>query len=375
MAGVYIHIPFCRSKCSYCDFFSVGSTDRVDAVVDAILLEIRRQRNFIEVDSIDTIYIGGGTPSVCSPAQIQSLIDSVRELWDCSAVGEITMEANPDDLTPDYLSALRRTDINRLSIGIQSFDNVDLALMNRRHTAQAAIEAVRNAQLFGYDNITIDLIYGVPGMTLSTWSDNVDTALSLDVQHISAYHLSIEEKSRFGRMASRGEISAVAEEASQEQYLLLHDKLTRAGFEHYEISNFARIGFRAKHNSAYWSGQPYLGVGPSAHSYNGRERRWSTASIVKYLDGVDGDAIYESELLSETDAYNEFIMTSLRTAEGVSTQRLREKFGACKLQYFMDSAEKLIARGMIIKSSDSVRIPYQHFLIADSVICEMFEND
>lgn len=375
MAGIYIHIPFCRSKCSYCDFFSVGSIERMQGVLTAIIAELERERDFIGVGAIDTIYFGGGTPSVYSPDQIQSVIDVIEQLWDCSSVTEITMEANPDDLTHEYLAQLKRTKINRLSIGIQSFDDADLRLMNRRHTAQAAIDVVANAQREGFDNITIDLIYGVPGMSNDTWKRNIEQALSLGIQHISAYHLSIEEKSRFGRMAARGEIAAVDENVSQQQYMLLHNILVDNGFEHYEISNFAREGFRARHNSAYWSGEPYLGVGPSAHSFNGNVRRWSKPSIVDYLESGNDAADYETEQLTPVDAYNEFVMTSLRRAEGVNTDELECKFGARKLQYFMDMAVPSLTQGTLVKESGRIVIPYQYFLIADSIICELFDND
>lgn len=371
MPGIYIHIPFCKSKCSYCDFFSVANRESVDPVVDGIIAELKRERGFVDFTSIDTIYIGGGTPSVCSPTQIQSLIDTVRQLWECSTLSEITMEANPEDLTDDYLDQLTTTDINRLSIGIQSFDDNDLRLMRRRHSAQRAICAVQKAQQLGYKNITVDLIYGVPGMSAQVWERNIETAINLDIQHISAYHLSIEDNTRFAVMARRGEIAPIDEQQSQWQYMTLHDRLNRAGFDHYEISNFAREGFRAVHNSAYWRAEPYLGVGPSAHSFNGNVRRWSGHSIVDYLNGTE----YQSEVLSTRDKYNEFVMTALRTKEGVDTALLKAKFGDDKLQYFIGKSKSAIANSFLTKCGDYFSIPYRHFLIADAIICDLFENN
>ncbi|MBR6831442.1 MAG: radical SAM family heme chaperone HemW, partial [Tidjanibacter sp.] len=293
MAGLYIHIPFCKRLCGYCDFFKTMSLRHCDDMVVALKREMEHRRDFFDGDPLTTIYIGGGTPTVYDPQVLQGLIDRAVELWGDAELGEITVEANPDDLTPDYLARLRQTRINRLSIGIQSFIDRDLQFMNRRHSAEQAIECVKEAQRAGFDNITIDLIYGVPGMSNEEWRRNIVTALDLEVQHISAYHLGIEPGTLFGK---RG-VVPVDEQTSEEQYLMLHRMMEEAGYEHYEISNFARSGRRAQHNSSYWHGVRYLGVGPSAHSYDGARRWWVESSIGGYIKNVGSDVIYESELL------------------------------------------------------------------------------
>lgn len=370
MAGIYIHIPFCRRKCAYCDFFSVTDTGSRDAVLREIIRELRSERGFIGDLPVGTVYIGGGTPSVYEPSELQTLIDTVKEMWDCGGLGEITVEANPDDLTPEYLTELAKTDVNRLSIGIQSFSDRDLRLMNRRHTAAAAVDAVREAQQAGFANITIDLIYGIPGMSSAEWRQNIETAVSLGVQHISAYHLTIEQGTPFGRLAAERRLTPVDEAASEEQYLTLHKMLTGAGFEHYEISNFALPGYRARHNSSYWSGEPYLGAGPSAHSFNGTVRRSSACSTAPYLDNVS-TPVYVSETLTAADRYNEFVMTSLRCAEGIDTGVMRQKFGEQAVADFIAGADRHIG-SLLRVEGERYYIPAEKYLLSDIVISDLF---
>ncbi len=370
MAGIYIHIPFCASKCGYCDFYSCTRLELRDAVLAEIGRELEAERGFLGNAPLRTIYFGGGTPSVCTPEQLQEVIDRVRGLWDCSGVEEITVEANPDDLTPEWLHALAATDVNRLSIGVQSFIDRDLRLMNRRHTARAAIDAVGEAQRAGFGNITVDLIYGIPGMSLAEWWANIETALGLGVQHISAYHLTIEDTTPFGRQAAAGQLTPIDERASEEQYLLLHAMLTAAGFEHYEISNFARPGFRALHNSSYWTGEPYLGAGPSAHSFDGRVRRNSPPSVDAYL--ADRAGGYITETLTAADRYNEFVMTSLRTAEGIDMREMERRFGAERATEFEISAQPHLASGLLIRQGYRWFIPPEKYLVSDAVISELF---
>lgn len=365
MAGIYVHIPFCKSKCGYCDFFSVTETGSRGAVLRGIIRELQSERGFIGDQPVATIYFGGGTPSICTPSELQSLIDTIKGLWDCNVLGEITVEANPDDLNPDYLAELAKTDVNRLSIGVQSFIDRDLRLMNRRHTAVAAVEAMRNAQKAGFDNITIDLIYGIPGMSAAEWRRNIETALELGVQHISAYHLTIEQGTPFESM------TAVDDAVSEEQYLILHNMLTEAGFEHYEISNFALPGFRARHNSSYWSGEPYLGVGPSAHSFDGFERRSSARSIIPYLDEAAAP-VYTTETLTDVDRYNEFIMTSLRCAEGADTDIMRQKFGEQSVSDFIAGAHRYIIGGLLQVEGVRYYIPPEKYLLSDFIIGDLF---
>ena len=378
MAGIYIHIPFCRQFCHYCDFYSSRALGRRPALIEAILREMEAEREFIPDRHIETLYFGGGTPSVCAPADLQRVIDRVRTLWEVAPHAEITAEANPDDLTPAYMDALAATEINRLSIGIQSFLDRDLRLMNRRHTAAAAIKAVRRAQAAGFDNLTIDLIYGIPGMSDAEWEYNLKEAVKLDVSHISAYHLTIEKDSRFGKMVREGTLVPVDEATSERHFRTLRDRLGEAGYEHYEISNFARPGFAAQHNSAYWQGKNYLGLGPAAHSYNGRERRWSLPSLTKYLavrdpSGTASAHCYKTEILTPDDHYNEFLMTRLRTAAGIDLAEMEARFGAAAPADFNRAARQHIANGNLVREGNRIRIPPSLFLISDYLIAGLLK--
>jgi oxygen-independent coproporphyrinogen-3 oxidase len=380
MAGLYVHIPFCGQRCAYCDFYKSTDGGRAEAFLDALgrEMELRRDRQSLPVRAgrprLDTIYMGGGTPSVLPPGQLQAILNRAAELWDCLALGEVTVEANPEDLTDDYLARLAETGFNRLSMGVQSFDDAILRLMNRRHTARRATEAVRAARRAGFGNITIDLIYGIPGMTAAQWERTLDEAVAMGVQHISAYHLTIEPGTAFGR---RG-LKSVAEAESERQYELLRRKLSDAGFEQYEISNFALPGRRAVHNSAYWSGEPYWGVGPSAHSFDGlRRREWVTANLDRYIAALGGgkaaegrldppavaEAIYDGETLTDTDLRNERIMTALRTTEGIAARELPPS----------RQLERLAAEGLLVRCGERVAVPAERFLLSDYVIASLFE--
>ena len=372
MAGLYIHIPFCKQLCHYCDFYSCISLAKMNPVMEALLREMELRRNFLSSDKLSTLYIGGGTPSVYTPRELGQLTARAQELWDCSRLEECTVEANPDDLTPAYLEALRQEGFNRLSIGIQSFIDRDLRLMNRRHTATGAEKAVREAQQAGFDNISIDLIYGIPGMSDREWKNNLERALALNIPHISAYHLTIEPRTVFGKRAAQGKFTPVDEETSQRQYLILHRTLTEAGYEHYEISNFARPGCRSHHNSAYWTGEPYLGIGPSAHSFDGRRRSWSPPSVVRYLEELESGTLYEEETLSEEERYDELVMTSLRRMEGVNTAELERRFGTDKLHYFEASARRFVETGILERKDRHYRLKPEEYLVSDSVICDLF---
>lgn len=369
VSALYIHIPFCKKLCAYCDFYKSISLAKVEPLCAAIERDMESRRAVLDKTRLHTIYFGGGTPSLLPPEQLQKFIKLARKLWHCGEVTEITAEANPDDLTFDYVTRLVRSDINRLSIGIQSFIDRDLMTMQRRHTAQQAVEAVQLAQRAGFKNISIDLIYGIPGMTLDEWEYNLQQAVELGVQHISAYHLTIEPATIFGRRGVR----PVDEQISSEEYKMLCRALGQAGFEHYEISNFALAGYHSQHNSSYWRNETYLGVGPSAHSYDGSRRSWAVASVEEYIKSVGTEELTETELLSEQDKYNEFVMVSLRTNMGVDCQVLREKFGARKLQLFEQTATRMAKYG-IMKCVDGHWImPEDKWLVSDSVICEFFE--
>ncbi len=371
MSAIYFHIPFCKRLCGYCDFFKSVKLQHLDATLDAMERETVEQREFLTDDNIQTIYFGGGTPSLVPPPRLAALIDLVKCHYTTSQLREVTLEVNPDDLTPDYLLAVRAAGVNRLSIGVQSFNDDELRFMNRRHTSSQAIEAVRAAQSVGFDNITIDLIFGVDGFGQEHLRRSLDTALSLDVQHISAYHLTIEGGTNFARKLNRGELHVVSEEVSEAEYMLVEKVLTEAGFDHYEVSNYAKSGFRSIHNSSYWHGVHYLGIGPGAHSFNGVQRRKVCSSIEGYLDeGAAGR--YDVEVLSEVDHYNEFVMTSLRCCEGIDLRELDRRFANHLSEYACRAAESWLSSGKMHREGGRLFIPSDYFLLSDLIIESMF---
>ena len=370
MAGLYLHIPFCKRICAYCDFFKEVGTSRLLPLAEAMHRELDERKEYLGGEAIRTRYFGGGTPSLCPPELLAGLLGHAARIFDCSRVEETTLEANPDDLSPEYLEALRRIGIDRLSIGIQSFDDDCLRLMNRRHNAAQAVDAVRNAQRAGFENITVDLIFGVPGFGGDTLHRNLDRTLELGVQHVSAYHLTIEPGTAFGRRMERGDLSPVDEEVSEAEYALVHETLTRAGFEHYEGSNYALPGFRARHNAAYWHGVRYLGIGPAAHSFDGRERHWNVASVEQYIDGKPPEA----EILSERDRFNEYVMTRLRTIEGIDLEELRKHFGADREARIRKNAVPWIHGGILRENPAGMAIPPERMLVSDAVIEALFET-
>ena len=369
MAGLYFHIPFCKRICGYCDFFRVADLRYMDGVVMAMHAEMEEQRKFISDDKIRTIYFGGGTPSLLPPAEIQSFIAHAAELWDCSEVEEITLEANPDDITEEYVAALRDTSVNRVSLGIQSFDDAELRFMNRRHTAEGAVVAVRRLQEAGIKNITVDLIFGVDGFGGVVLERSLEQLLALDVQHVSAYHLTIEPNTVFGRRLQRGEMREVPERVSEEEYQLIDKALTAAGYEHYEVSNYAREGFRSRHNSSYWHGAQYLGIGVGAHSFNGKVRRWSSQTVGEYCVKRE----YEVDELTERDRFNEYVMTSLRCVEGVDVEYVLARFGRNMYERMLCCAEQWLNSGNMLLEKGRMRIPVDRFLISDAIIESLFE--
>lgn len=373
MAGVYIHIPFCKRLCAYCDFYKSVRLSYLEEVVAAMHRELSERRGYLRDQRIETLYFGGGTPSLLSVEQLAGLKRRVEELFDCSDLGEVTLEANPDDLTAPYLEGLRKAGFNRLSIGVQSFDDEELRWMNRRHTAQRAEEAVREARAAGFENLTLDLIFGVPGFGEEVLRRNLERVLALEPEHISAYHLTIEPDTALGRKEARGELCAVEESISEREYALVHETLTRAGYDHYEISNYARPGFRARHNSAYWQGREYLGIGPAAHSFDGRSRRWSLDTVESYASG--GEFRFEQELLTERDRLNEYLMTHLRTAEGISFREMGEQFGPEAVVRIEKEAEPLLLQRLLSSTPEGLKIPAERFLLSDHLIGMLFEPE
>lgn len=370
MAGIYFHIPFCKRFCAYCDFYKSARLELLPPLIEAMHRELDERLAELDGEPLRTLYFGGGTPSLCPPEALQRLIDRVVERRPDASFDEVTVEANPDDLTPEYLARLSDTRVDRLSIGIQSFDDDCLRMMNRRHTARQAAEALREARRQGFRNLTADLIFGIPGFGSESLLRSLAQLLEAGVEHVSAYLLTIEPDTAFGRRASRGELRAVDEEQSEREFLLVHDTLTRAGYEHYEVSNYALPGFRARHNSAYWSGVPYLGIGPAAHSFDGQTRRWNPSSVTDYLAGGKGGG----ERLTERDRYNEYVMTALRTAEGINLDRLAARFGPQRRENALRTAERFVEAGELVIRGKNVAVPPERFLVSDAVIEAFFET-
>lgn len=364
-SSIYFHIPFCKRLCGYCDFPKTISLARKEEVLAAMAEEVAERSGELMGTELKTIYFGGGTPTVCTPAELGGLIATVESRFDLSGVEEVTVEANPDDLSEAYLAELREVGVNRLSVGIQSFRDSDLQMMNRRHDAAGAVAAIEAARRAGFDNISIDLIYGLPDATPEDWRWNVERAVELGVEHISAYHLTIEENTLFGK---RG-VQCAPEEWSEQEYGILCEVLRGAGYEHYEISNFALRGRRSRHNGAYWQGTPYLGIGPGAHSYDGERRRmWNVPSVGRYLDGVRA----ECETLSDTELYEEYVMVRLRTSEGVDLAHMEERFGRDKVAQFLRRAEAFVKRGVLRAEQGRVAFDEMGWLVSDGVIEEFF---
>ncbi|MBR4849466.1 MAG: radical SAM family heme chaperone HemW [Alistipes sp.] len=367
MASIYFHIPFCKRLCGYCDFYRSVKLRYIPSVVEAMHKELEGESNFLHDRVVRTIYFGGGTPSLLAPSELERFVEQVRSLYDCSRLEEVTVEVNPDDITPEYVAELRKTSVNRISMGVQSLDDRCLQFMGRRHSAEQAVEAVRMLQEAGYDNISVDVIFGIPGFGDDELNYTLQRVLAMNVQHISAYHLTIEENTRFGRMVAKGDFCEVDEGCSELHFLTVHKALTSAGFEHYEVSNYALEGFRSKHNSSYWQGVEYLGIGPGAHSFNGGVRRWCEQSVEEYVEG----AKYGSEVLSESDRVNEFLMTSLRCAEGFLLGDFEAKFGGERRAQLEYEVAKTGSDALLVEANGRVRILVEKMLVSDSIIASL----
>jgi oxygen-independent coproporphyrinogen-3 oxidase len=373
MAGLYIHIPFCRNACTYCDFHFSVSLGHLPPMLKAIEKEIQLRQHFLEGETIRTIYFGGGTPSLLEPARVTSLLKAIRENYAVDEKAEITLEANPDDLNPEYLSALRQIGINRLSIGIQSFDDRFLKLMNRRHTSAQAGACLDYARKAGFDNLNLDLIYGLPGLSIKKWGDTLDVALSYRPAHLAAYHLSYEPGSVLDYRRRKGKIKPVDENRSLEHFRILLDRMEDRGYQHYEISNFALPGFLSRHNSAYWKSEKYLGIGPSAHSYNGRARQWNMAKNSSYIRGImAGEEVGEQEVLNEKTRLNEYLMTSLRTMWGTDTEYIGREWGKDSRRQVLDQAKPFIQGNRIINKGNILVLSREGMFIADHIISKLF---
>ncbi len=376
MAGIYIHIPFCKSRCSYCDFYSTINTSLKDSLIKCICIELKREKEYINNDPIKTIYFGGGTPSLLNKKDFDQIFDTIKENYNLNNCTEVTLEANPDDLNLDYILMLKQLPFNRISIGVQSFINSELELINRRHSAEQASDAIKLCQSNGFENISIDLIYGYPSQLINNLSTSIDKILEIKPKHISAYHLTYERNTILYRKLMNKEIKAIDEDTSNEMFNLVVEKLKEHKYIQYEISNFSKSGFESKHNSSYWSGEKYLGIGPSAHSYNKVTRKWNISDINNYINRIKSEQqIYEIEILSRNEKYNDYIITSLRTLKGTSIKFITTEFGKDYLSHCLQSADKHINSNKLEVYGEYLRLTKKGILLSDGIIAELLFVD
>ncbi|MDD4489560.1 MAG: radical SAM family heme chaperone HemW [Paludibacter sp.] len=378
MAGIYIHIPFCKQRCTYCDFYkeTESANIQIDVFVDTLINEIQLRKSYLHNENISTVYFGGGTPSILNLNQLKKIFKEIYGNFDVDDDAEITMEANPDDLSIAYFDSLSSLPFNRLSIGVQSFNNYHLKLINRRHDALQAKQAVENARKFGFSNISVDLIYALPGQTLDDWKNQLDEAFKLDIEHISAYGLTYEEGTLLWKQRNKGLVQVVEDEVTLEMFDYMRLKMNENGFDAYEISNYAKPGFRSRHNSAYWQFVPYIGLGPSAHSFDGRSRQWNIASVNEYIHRLPVNEPYnEKEILNEQDFYNDFIMVSLRTSEGIDLIKLKNKFGQEIYNFCMQNTDNQIKYGNLLNENNKLILTEKGIHLANQVIIELMKTD
>ena len=372
MSGIYIHIPFCKQACHYCDFHFSTNLKKKDEMVLALAKEIEMRKSEFQDEIVETIYFGGGTPSILQIADLKFLIDAVYKNYKVVENPEITVEANPDDLTENRIIELSNNKVNRLSIGIQSFFEDDLQLMNRAHNVEEAKKCLEIATHY-FDNISIDLIYGVPEMSNEKWLQNIETALSFGVPHISSYALTVEPKTALHSFIQKGIIPQPDDEVAQEHFQILVDKLSENGFIHYELSNFGKENYFSKNNSSYWLGKKYIGIGPSAHSYDGKNRGWNVSNNSLYIKSIQENKLpIEIETLTKTDRYNEYIMTGLRTIWGVSLERIEQEFGKTYLDYLNQQASKFIEDHLLFVDDNILRTTKKGKFLSDGIASDLF---
>ena len=371
---IYLHIPFCKQKCSYCNFHFSTSFSLKDEMLSAIKKEIQLRHNELENKTLKSLYFGGGTPSVLSGDEIKSLIDEIQKYFSFDNNIEITLESNPDDLNKNLLKELSKTEVNRLSIGTQSFYDEDLKLMNRAHNASEAESSIKRAQDFGLVNISIDLIYGSPTSNFEIWKDNLSKTIELQVPHVSSYALTVEPKTALEKWIENGKIRSPEETEQNQEFYYMKDFLKDNGFDHYEISNFGKPGFHSKHNSAYWKSEPYLGIGPSAHSYNGSfERSWNIANNPIYIKNLNQNILpIEKEILTEKDRFNEMIMIGLRTIWGVDLNKFNQNFSSEVIDYLNQEIKSKIESGILEIENNYLKIPEKHWFLADGIASDLF---
>ena len=370
MSGIYIHIPFCRQACHYCNFHFSTSLRYKNELIAALLKETDLQGENFLAEPVETIYMGGGTPSLLDTEETALLIEKIKSRFQVADGAEVTLEANPDDITVEKIAGWKASGINRLSIGVQSFFDEDLQWMNRAHNATQAREGLQLA-INNFHNITIDLIYGTPGLTNEKWKKNVDTAISMGIPHLSCYALTVEPKTPLDKLIREHKAADIDPGRQSEQFMLLMDWLAAAGYEHYEISNFAKPGFRSRHNSSYWQGKPYIGLGPSAHSFDGGARWWNVSNNTRYIEAIKNGVLpLEKETLTASQQLNEYIMISLRTMEGLDLSRIDPG----QQEKILAGIQKYISRGQVILENNFIKLTREGKLFADGIAANLFTD-
>jgi oxygen-independent coproporphyrinogen-3 oxidase len=373
MAGIYLHIPFCKKACHYCDFHFSTSLQQELPVIHAMERELALRKSFLN-ETVDTIYFGGGTPSLLLPERISFLLDAIYNHFPISEQPEITLEANPDDVSPARASAWKKAGINRISLGIQSFQSHWLEWMNRAHNAEQSLQAITELQAAGFENISIDLIYGMPEQADVAWLKEIQMAIDLQVTHLSCYALTVEPRTALWHMIETGKAVTVDPDQQARMFLLLMDSLERAGYEHYEISNFAKPGKRSRHNSAYWKGKTYLGIGPAAHSFNGSRRMWNIQNNTSYTSQIEAGVLpLTEENLTAIEQWNEYIMTSIRTMEGISLKRIAEQFGVEQSEQLLLHAATWLKRNLLQQTDEHLCLTREGKLLADQIASDLFQ--
>ena len=373
MSGIYLHVPFCKSKCAYCNFFSLASEKKMQEYVEALKREIVARSKYLGNETVKTIYFGGGTPSLLPVRYIGEILELVNNNFDLVANPEITLEANPDTIEKEQLFSLKAMGVNRVSVGIQSFHDEDLKYLDRRHDSRHALQIIDDLKDVGFEKLTLDLIYGIPTLTEERWNKNLDIFFSTGITHLSAYALTVEPKTILGQRIEKGELQCVSEEETIRHYEILVERTKTNGFEHYEISNFAKEGHRSQHNSIYWKDEKYLGLGPSAHSYDGNSRQWNVSNLTKYIQlAGNSEDYYEKEILTLEDKFNEYVMTSLRTSWGCDIEKIERSYGKSYVNHFLKNVKKYLEMGEMITDGNSYSLTENGKLFADGIAADLF---
>ena len=381
MAGIYIHVPFCKSKCAYCNFFSLASEKKVIDFVDALKREIMTRKDYLHDEKVETIYFGGGTPSLLPINYVEEILALLHKNFNITSCPEITLEVNPDTVEKNQLFQLKKLGVNRISVGIQSFHDDDLKYLGRRHDSKHALQIIDDLKNVDFEKLTLDLIYGIPTLTEEKWNQNLDIFFSTGISHLSAYALTVEPKTILGQKIEKGILQDVDEETTIRHYEILIERTKENAFEHYEISNFAKEGCRSQHNSIYWNDIKYLGLGPSAHSYDGNSRQWNVANLTQYIDtdfdadfdaGTDSGLYFEKEILTKDDKFNEYVMTSLRTSWGCNIKKITSDYGISYANHFLKNIKKYLDSGVMINREDNIILTDKGMLLADGIASEIF---